>query len=49
MFNKNDKEGKEDMADLTPSKTPSPNTDTPSAGTRQSYYYKNEIAYYLNL
>jgi len=31
MFNKNDKEGKEDMADLTPSKTPSPNTDTPSA------------------
>ena len=33
MFNKNDKEGKEDMADLTsPSKTPSPNTDTPSAG-----------------
>ena len=33
MFNKNDKEGKEDMADLTPSKTPSPNTDTPSAGT----------------
>ena len=34
MFNKNgDKEGKEDMADLTsPSKTPSPNNDTPSAG-----------------